>query len=181
MSRTPSRARRVEGRGPGNRSNSAPRSLGPPLTTSTLGYVPATEVAPATGEQYVDARTIEALRAKADNGNFDLTKLLALIDELNDSYASENTYSCLALIRAIIDHVPPIFGCKTFAEVASSYTSPTWTRTDKDHAKSLRDSRALGDDALHRMISKNVDALSMGDVPAPARLRVLLRECAGGL
>ena len=126
---------------------------------------------------YVDERTIELLQAKEANGKFDLTKLLALIDELNDNYANKNTYSCLALIRAILDHAPPILGCKSFTEIASSYTSETWTRTDKDHAKSLRDNRSLGDDALHRMISKHVDSLSPDDIPAPARLRRLLQEC----
>lgn len=150
-------------------------------TGSETSGTEAVEELPMVPTAYVDEKTIEALLSKSGNGKFDVTKLLALIDELNDNYANENTYSCLALIRAILDHVPPIFGYKSFAEVASSYGSVTWTRTDKDHAKALRDSRGLGDDALHRMITKHVDALSMGDVPAPTRLRVLLREATEAL
>jgi hypothetical protein len=137
---------------------------------------PAPAIPEAAGNAYVDEKITGALRAKAENGKFDLSKLLALTEELNESYANKQTYSCLALVRAILDHVPPIFGCGSFDDMVRSYSSPTWTRTDKDHAKSLRDCRGLGHDALHRMISKNVDPLSMEDVPAPARLRVLLRE-----
>jgi hypothetical protein len=155
-----------------------PDPLGRPLTAATFGYapVPQSESSPDAGEPYVDVKITDALRGKIDNGKFDLAKLLALIDELNDNYASKNTYSCLALQRAIMDHVPPILGCKSFDEVASGYAG--WGRTDKSYMQNLARVRKNGDDALHRQISEHTDLLSMDDVPSRVWVNVLLRECA---
>jgi hypothetical protein len=50
-----------------------------------------------------------------------LTKLLTLINELNDNQARGNAYAAHALVRAILDHVPPILNCKSFAEVANNH------------------------------------------------------------
>jgi hypothetical protein len=92
-----------------------------------------------------------------------LSKLLGLIDELNDNYARSNTYASHALLRAILDHVPPILGCPDFAAVASNYS---WGRTDKRYMKNLTDFRDQADDALHRQISGNVDLLGFDDMTA---------------
>lgn len=59
---------------------------------------------------YIAEQITDAIRAKAGRSRFDLTKLLALIAELNDNCASKHTYAAHALLRAVLDHVPPVFG-----------------------------------------------------------------------
>jgi hypothetical protein len=50
---------------------------------------------------------------------FDFTKLVRFCEELNDAYGRGNYLSCVLLLRAVMNHVPPVFGCRTFAEVAA--------------------------------------------------------------
>jgi hypothetical protein len=59
---------------------------------------------------YVDEKVVAAIRAKEGQSRFDLTKLLTLIDELNDNYAHRNMYGSHALLRGLLDHIPPILG-----------------------------------------------------------------------
>ena len=166
-----------------------PDPLGRPLTAANLGYGPAAEPEPESAEitPYADRNIVGTLRNKTANGKFDLTKLLALVEELNENYANENTYACLALIRAIMDHVPPILGCKNFEEVASSY--PGWRSSSKSNRVSTNQSymqnlltyKKNGDDAMHRPASPHEDLLTMADVPSRVWVNVLLRECAAKL
>lgn len=128
-----------------------------------------------TGGPYVDAKVVGAVRAKDGQGQFDVTKLLALISELNDNYASSHTYASHALLRALLDHVPPAFGCANFREVANNYP---WKPTDKRYMKKLADFRDQADDALHRQISAKADLLSFDDMPASVCVGRLLQECA---
>jgi hypothetical protein len=102
---------------------------------------------PVASSPYVDAKIVEAIRAKDGQSKFDVTKLLGLIDELNDNYARRNTYASHALLRGLLDHIPPILSCKNFEEVANNYR---WPQTDKKYIKWLANFRAQGDDALHR-------------------------------
>ncbi|MFE2106949.1 hypothetical protein ACFXAF_13910 [Kitasatospora sp. NPDC059463] len=53
-------------------------------------------------------------------GSFFTGKLVQQCKELNFNYRHEQPFSCHALLRAIIDHVPPAFGVKGFEQVASS-------------------------------------------------------------
>lgn len=103
------------------------------------------------------------------------TKLLALINELNDSYGCGRTYAAHALLRTILDHVPPLLGCADFMAVANSYA---WSRTDKQYMKRLSEFRAQANDALHRPISSRADLLRIEDMPPPIATNRLLQECA---
>jgi hypothetical protein len=98
--------------------------------------------------------------------------------ELNDNYDRRNTYSAHALLRAILDHIPPIFGYADFTAVANNYT---WGRTDKGYMRKLLDFRLQVDDVLHRQISQKPDLLSLDDMPPRAWLNRLLQECANQL
>jgi hypothetical protein len=124
---------------------------------------------------YVDEKVIEAIRAKDGQSKFDVTKLLTLIDELNDNYARQNTYGSHALLRGLLDHIPPILGQPHFDAVASSYR---WSVTDKKYMKQLAAFRAQGDDALHRQISTDADLLGFDDMPKSVCVDQLLLECA---
>ncbi|MFF4963251.1 hypothetical protein ACFY2Z_41025 [Streptomyces sp. NPDC001222] len=88
--------------------------------------------------------------------------MVQLLRELNSNFAAGNPYSCLALLRAVLDHVPPVLGMPDFKQAASNFK---WGQTDGGYARMLRDSRMLGDDALHRQISRKPGLLDMEDVP----------------
>lgn len=64
----------------------------------------------------------------------DPAKLARLIEELNDNYARENAYAAHALLRAILDHIPPMLGCAGFRAVVSNHS---WGRTDKNYARDV--------------------------------------------
>jgi hypothetical protein len=60
------------------------------------------------------------LRLKAVQGaRLDPSKLVKMCEELNDAYARGNYISSALLLRAIINHVPSVFGASTFSEVVS--------------------------------------------------------------
>ncbi len=85
------------------------------------------------------------------SSKFDLAKLIRLCEELNDCYANGNYYSVGMLIRAILDHVPPIFGLKTFSEVANNYSGNG--RSFKQAMQHLdTSSRSIADLHLHTQI-----------------------------
>ncbi|MFE4398689.1 MULTISPECIES: hypothetical protein [Streptomycetaceae] len=124
------------------------------------------------GTVYVKQALIEELVELDRAGRFSTDKLVQQCKELNFNYRHEQPFSCHALLRAIIDHVPPAFGEKGFAQVASS--TPGWTKTDKDYLKKLQEFRTQGDDVLHRTIGPQRSRIDMHDVPAPAALNALL-------
>ncbi|MEV4036298.1 hypothetical protein [Streptomyces umbrinus] len=94
---------------------------------------------------------------------------------LNDAYAAGNPYVCAAMIRAVLDHIPPVFGQPDFKQVAAQHPF-TMQRTDKAHAQNLSTFKPIGDDVLHRPIGPNVPVITMDDIPAPLRLNTVLHE-----
>jgi hypothetical protein len=136
---------------------------------------PARRAAPGQRARYIDLQVIASLEAGADARRFDHSKLLRLIGELNDNYGRGNAYAAHALLRAILDHIPPMLGCATFAGVASNYR---WSRTDKGYVQKFLDFRIQADDVLHRQISRRPDLLGLDDMPARACVNRLLQECS---
>ena len=81
--------------------------------------------ATSTGLPYIDAKVIEKLRKIPDvPRGLDYSKLLRLIEELNDNYAKGNAYAAHASLRSILDHIPPTLGCDDFKAVANNSTFP---------------------------------------------------------
>ncbi len=87
---------------------------------------------------------------------------MRLIAELDDNYRRNNAYAAHALLRAILDHIPPMLGRPSFTAVANNYP---WTRTDRAYIQKLLDFRAQADDVLHRQISQRPDLLSLDEMP----------------
>ena len=56
-----------------------------------------------------------------DSQKFDFSRLVTICDEINNCAKNKNYLALGMLIRALIDHVPPIFGERTFKELASNY------------------------------------------------------------
>lgn len=130
------------------------------------------------GAAYVDQQVIDAIQAKAAGSAYDVTKLLALIEELNANYEAEHTYGAHALLRAILDHIPPILGQPHFEAVVNNYP---WPQTDKGYLRQLLNSKIQAHDALHRQISPKPCVLRYTDLPAGVCVNRLLQECADRL
>ena len=60
---------------------------------------------------YVDSRRLDEL-ASLESTKFDLTKLIALLREINACHQNQRYFAVAALVRTVMDHVPPIFSCK---------------------------------------------------------------------
>ena len=127
---------------------------------------------------YVEDHLLAELGKKAATTSWRLDRLLGFLQELNSNFEAENPYSCCMLLRSIMDHTPPLFGAKTFSEVASSFP---WPRTDKKYLKQLQDFRAVADDVLHRQAQQASDAIGMGDLPGRSCVNALLRGCIDAL
>ncbi len=67
---------------------------------------------------FIDEKIISELQG-VKFPNLDTSKLVRLCEELNDCYTRGNYMACLLLIRAMMNHVPPIFGFRTFEEVVA--------------------------------------------------------------
>jgi hypothetical protein len=144
----------------------------PPLVlpTESAKGVPAERSSAA----YVDEATIDDVMQAAAAVGLSTDKLTAMLTELNDNYSRGNAYACHALLRAILDHVPPMSGCRSFDEVANNLS---WGRTDKQYMRRLIDFRLQADDVLHRPISAQNAQSTMDDLPPSVWLRRLLEGC----
>jgi hypothetical protein len=98
------------------------------------------------------------------------------LEELNDNYSRGNAYAAHALLRAILDHVPPMLGCADFKTAANNHS---WGKTDKNYARRLLDFKLRAYDALHRQISARTGVLTMDDMPPRVWVNRILQECAG--
>lgn len=100
---------------------------------------------------YVDDVRVADLR-RLETPAVDLRKVIALCEELNLCYRSQCYHAVAALTRTLIDHVPPIFGFRTFAEVANNYAA------GKSLKASLRRldgaARGIADTHLHQSIRR---------------------------
>lgn len=67
---------------------------------------------------FVDPTMIDVLR-DTKISNLDLGKLIKMCEELNDNYERENYIACVLLLRAVMNHVPPVFGYQLFKEVSA--------------------------------------------------------------
>ena len=133
--------------------------------------------------QYVDEALIEELEAAGESAPWHFGKLAGLLRELNSNVADEHAYACDALLRAILDHVPPIFNTTAerkfaFDQVVSIYP---WSRTDRSYMAQLKDFRARADDVMHRQIRKSPDLIRMEDFPPRTPLNALLRGLVDAL
>ena len=114
----------------------------------------------ASRSTYVNAQVIAAIRAHGGPGKLDRSKLLRLIEELNENYTRGSTYAAHAVLRALLDHIPPLLGYTSFTAVVNNYP---WSRTDKAYMRRLLDFKLQADDAMHRQISARADLLSPHD------------------
>lgn len=122
---------------------------------------------------YVDPDRIAQLKG-CKSVNFDLTKLIALCEELNACNRISLVFAVGMLVRAILDHVPPIFGYRTFPEVARSYSGGKSFKDAMDQLENT--SRKIADSFLHAQIRKSEMLPKPTQVDFRPSLDMLLQE-----
>ncbi len=121
---------------------------------------------------YVENEIILKL-SKIRSDKYDLTKLIRMCKELNDNYSLDNYLSCGMILRSILNHIPPIFNCKTFTEVVNNYG----TKSFKDIILPLENSaRKISDSYLHDLIRKKEMLPNRPQIDFKPNLDVLLSE-----
>jgi hypothetical protein len=120
---------------------------------------------------YVNPKRIEEL--KKCNSTLDLSKLIKMCEELNYNFANQNYFSVAMISRAIIDHIPPIFGLKSFGEVASNIGS---TSVKKNFSHLNNSMRSISDGILHSHIRKRESLPNATQVNFSQDLDLLLGE-----
>lgn len=121
---------------------------------------------------YVSISRIEEL--ESIKSKYDLIRLVQYCKELNITF----TYKCYnaisMLLRAIIDHIPPIFNYKDFNEVCNNYN---WAKSNKKNILNLQDSlRNISDANLHLQIREKEVLITESQIDFKADLDILLGE-----
>ncbi|WP_123958735.1 hypothetical protein [Stenotrophomonas maltophilia] len=103
-------------------------------------------------DPFVAESHIEALRRLVDP-EFDPRRLIRLLEEINHSFGNGCLMATTMLIRATADHIPPVFGVDTFAQVSNASTDAP--RSFKSSMANLQNSlRKIADGHLHLHIRK---------------------------
>ncbi len=122
---------------------------------------------------YVDLNRIGELRILM-HVKFDVTKLVKLCEELNLCRNVDCYFAMIMLTRSIIDHVPPVFGCSIFTEVANNYSGSRSFRESMRHLDNS--SRKIADQHLHSQIGKTEVLPNLTQINFANDLDVLLAE-----
>ncbi len=102
---------------------------------------------------------------------------MELYREIN--IASENRchMSTAMLLRTILNHVPPVLGCNSFAEVANNYGGPQSQKSFKASMQRLEGSlRSIADMHLHSPVRSREDIPTAVQVDFAAELDILIGE-----
>jgi hypothetical protein len=123
-------------------------------------------------EEFIQKELILELR-KINSDKFDTRKLCRFCEELNDSYIRQNYLSSALLIRAVMNHIPPIFGFDSFSEVVSSSS-----KSVKQILSQLeQNSRPIADLHTHALISKSEQLPSKNQIePYKSSFEILIQE-----
>jgi hypothetical protein len=150
---------------------------GRPFLIPHKNHYPAPQVPEvATGsvaEPFIETSRIAEIKALA-GGQFDTSRLVQMLIELNRAYQSDSFLSCAILIRSIIDHVPPIFDSGGFSEIANNYNGGRSFRESMQNLdKSLR---KIADSYLHTHIRRREIMPTKAQIAFRPDLDVLLAE-----
>lgn len=102
---------------------------------------------------------IKALTEGKPN-SFDSLRLAEYCREINSGFTHGNLISCLLLMRAVLNHVPPVFGLTDFSQVVAQAS-----RSLKDNFEHLDESlRKIGDLYTHQHMRKKEHLPTQGQV-----------------
>ena len=122
---------------------------------------------------YIATERIDSIRSSSTKA-FDTKRLARLCEEINDCAIRNNAHAVIVLVRAVLDHVPPIFKCKTFAEVANNYPGGKSFGDAMKHLEKV--SRSIANMHLHTQIRSTEALPNMTQVTFSQDLDVLLSE-----
>jgi hypothetical protein len=126
----------------------------------------------STNGSLVAKRRLTELRG-LDSSDLDFKKLVRLCEELNVAFREKCYFATAMLTRGVLDHVPPIFGKKNFAEVASNYGGQSFKGT-MQHLQNA--SRNVADGHLHQQMRKKESLPTAQQVNCGQQLDALLEE-----
>lgn len=122
---------------------------------------------------YVSKARIEALKS-IKGSIFDLRKLIRLCEEVNLCHKHDCSIAVASLVRTITNHVPPIFGCKSYATYVSQCSAGRSVRSSLERLdKNLRD---IADNHLHEVMRAHANLPTAMQVNFSPELDVLLGE-----
>lgn len=126
---------------------------------------------------YVGLNRISELRVLT-NPQWDTRRLVRMLEELNTAHANGMYLTVGMLVRAVADHVPPIFGQKNLDGVASNYSPGTGdARSWKGAMSKLTDAmKHIADGFLHQQIRSKEVLPDEPGVEFRAALDLLLAE-----
>jgi hypothetical protein len=111
--------------------------------------------------------------------DFDFRKLVRLCEEINKAYSEGCYFATAMLTRGLLDHVPPVFGFKTFSEVANNYAGGG--KSFKETMQHLENAaRKVADAHLHMPIRKSETLPTAQQVNCGQQLDMLLLLFNGG-
>jgi len=120
---------------------------------------------------FIDKKRFQEFKKK--HSRFDFSRLLQLLVEIDHAFSVESYISVILLLRAILDHVPPIFNLNSFVEVANSHGS----RSFKESMSHLENSsRKIADSYLHTRIRNKESLPNKTQINFSNDLDVLLAE-----
>lgn len=121
---------------------------------------------------YINIDRLAELKALTSS-KFDFSRLVRICEEINIANKNGCFITVGALIRILIDHVPPILGFDTFKMVASSYPGKSLKETFS-HLEN--GSRKVSDGLIHQSIRKKESLPNLTQVNYSANIDVLLSE-----
>lgn len=99
-----------------------------------------------------DERILQIESIKSED--FDFSKLIKICKEINITYSNECYFAVSMLVRALLDHIPPIFGFGSFKLICINYNEG-----GKSFQESMvhldKSQRKIADSFLHTQIRKN--------------------------
>lgn len=125
-------------------------------------------------EAYINYERIDQLK-NTKSLKFDLTKLVAICNELNGNWENANYFTVGLLLRTIINHVPPIFNkdFTTFAHVTANYGGQSFKKNMEYLNISMR---SIADSYTHDLIRKKETLPTRQQVDFRANIDILLAE-----
>lgn len=131
------------------------------------------DVNPSESHDYINQARITGLE-NLESSDFDFLRLIQICKEINTNANNGNYFALGALIRMLLDHIPPIFGFKTFKEVSANYHSG---KSLKASLKNLENSsRKISDGLLHQTIRHKETLPTLNQVNFSPDIDVLLAE-----
>ncbi len=124
---------------------------------------------------YVDPKRLQEIRNLRIT-RFDLTRLAKMCEELNHCFGRGDFIATIALVRSILNHVPPIFENNNFNEVRNNLTIAKSNRESLDFLSSH--SRKIADAYLHIPVRNSETLPTRTQVDFSQSLDVLLGEIA---